>query len=63
MPLNRRQLVTTAVATAVATGATSRWATASTPDRHRMPVARGGHYSPIAAPLHPTAFLKLPRAG
>ncbi|MFJ1789271.1 RICIN domain-containing protein [Streptomyces anulatus] len=60
MPLNRRQLITTAVATAVATGATSRWATAATPDRHRMPVARGGHYSPNAAPLHPTAFLKLP---
>ncbi|MFF2230739.1 RICIN domain-containing protein [Streptomyces anulatus] len=60
MPLNRRQLITTAVATAVATGATSRWATAATPDRHRMPAARGGHYSPNAAPLHPTAFLKLP---
>ncbi|MER6701513.1 RICIN domain-containing protein [Streptomyces fimicarius] len=60
MPLNRRQLITTAVATAVATGATSRWATAATPDRHRIPAARGGHYSPNAAPLHPTAFLKLP---
>ncbi|MEV7655991.1 RICIN domain-containing protein [Streptomyces anulatus] len=60
MPLNRRQLITTAVATAVATGATSRWATAATPDRHRAPAARGGHYSPNAAPLHPTAFLKLP---
>ncbi|MFG3396041.1 RICIN domain-containing protein [Streptomyces parvus] len=60
MPLSRRQLITTAVATAVATGATSRWATTATPDRHRVPAARGGHYSPNAAPLHPTAFLKLP---
>ncbi|MEU0297713.1 hypothetical protein ABZ136_37595, partial [Streptomyces microflavus] len=34
MPLNRRQLITTAVATAVATGTTSRWATAATPRRH-----------------------------
>ncbi|MFE9461323.1 hypothetical protein [Streptomyces californicus] len=45
MPLNRRQLTTTAVATAVATGAASRWATTATPDRHRAPAARGGHYS------------------
>ncbi|MEU5286315.1 RICIN domain-containing protein [Streptomyces sp. NPDC020755] len=60
MPLNRRQLITSAVATAIATGATSRWATAATPDRHRARAARGGHYSPNAAPLHPTAFLKLP---
>ncbi|MGW7090961.1 RICIN domain-containing protein [Streptomyces sp. NPDC054874] len=60
MPLNRRQLITSAVATAITTGATSRWATTATPDRHRAPAARGGHYSPNAAPLHPTAFLKLP---
>ncbi|MFF0057892.1 RICIN domain-containing protein [Streptomyces microflavus] len=60
MPLNRRQLITTAVATAVATGTTSRWATAATPRRHRVAAAPGGHYSPNAAPLHPTAFLKLP---
>ncbi|WP_324792703.1 RICIN domain-containing protein [Streptomyces cyaneofuscatus] len=60
MPLNRRQLITTAVATAVATGASSRWATAATPHRHRAAAAPGGHYSPNAAPLHPTAFLKLP---
>ncbi|MET9996075.1 MULTISPECIES: RICIN domain-containing protein [Streptomyces] len=60
MPLNRRQLITTAVATAVATGTTSRWATAATPRRHRVATAPGGHYSPNAAPLHPTAFLKLP---
>ncbi|MFD3885389.1 RICIN domain-containing protein [Streptomyces microflavus] len=60
MPLNRRQLITTAVATAVATGTTSRWATAATPHRHRVAAAPGGHYSPNAAPLHPTAFLKLP---
>ncbi|MFD5984461.1 RICIN domain-containing protein [Streptomyces cyaneofuscatus] len=60
MPLNRRQLITTAVATAVATGTSSRWATAATPHRHRMAAAPGGHYSPNAAPLHPTAFLKLP---
>ncbi|UZI33086.1 beta-L-arabinofuranosidase domain-containing protein [Streptomyces sp. VB1] len=60
MPLNRRQLITSAVATAIATGATSRWAAAATPDRHRARAARGGHYSPNAAPLHPTAFLKLP---
>ncbi|MBK5995424.1 glycoside hydrolase family 127 protein [Streptomyces sp. MBT58] len=60
MPLNRRQLITTAVATAVATGTTSRWATAATPRRHRVAAASGGHYSPNAAPLHPTAFLKLP---
>lgn len=61
MPLNRRQLITTPAATAVATGATSRWATAATPDRHRVPAARGGHYSPNPAPLHPTDFLKLPQ--
>lgn len=60
MPLNRRQLITTAVATAVATGASGRWATAATPVRHQVPAAPGGHYSPNAAPLHPTAFLKLP---
>lgn len=60
MPLNRRQLITTAVATAVATGTSSRWATAATPRRHRVAAAPGGHYSPNAAPLHPTAFLKLP---
>ncbi|MFD8057916.1 RICIN domain-containing protein [Streptomyces cyaneofuscatus] len=60
MPLNRRQLITTAVATAVATGTSSRWATAATPHRHRVAAAPGGHYSPNAAPLHPTAFLKLP---
>ncbi|MEV7290825.1 RICIN domain-containing protein [Streptomyces microflavus] len=60
MPLNRRQLITTAVATAVATGTASRWATAATPRRHRVAAAPGGHYSPNAAPLHPTAFLKLP---
>ncbi|MFE6000599.1 RICIN domain-containing protein [Streptomyces sp. NPDC056454] len=60
MPLNRRQLITTAVATAVATGTASRWATAATPERHRVAAAPGGHYSPNAAPLHPTAFLKLP---
>lgn len=60
MPLNRRQLITTAVATAVATGTSSRWATAATPARHQVAAAPGGHYSPNAAPLHPTAFLKLP---
>ncbi|WP_405510173.1 glycoside hydrolase family 127 protein [Streptomyces cyaneofuscatus] len=60
MPLNRRQLITTAVATAVATGTSSRWATAATPHLHRVAAAPGGHYSPNAAPLHPTAFLKLP---
>ncbi|MFF2060472.1 RICIN domain-containing protein [Streptomyces sp. NPDC058200] len=60
MPLNRRQLVTGAVATAVATAATSRWATTATAAEGRVAAARGGHYSPNAAPLHPTAFLKLP---
>ncbi|MFJ9624372.1 RICIN domain-containing protein [Streptomyces sp. NPDC101181] len=60
MPLNRRQLITTAVATAVAMGATGRWAAAVTPDRHRAAPAPGGHYSPNAAPLHPVALLRLP---
>lgn len=63
MPLNRRQLITTAVATAVATGATSRWATAATPDRHRMPVARGGHYSPTRPRCTPPRSSSSPRAG
>ncbi|WP_328628871.1 glycoside hydrolase family 127 protein [Streptomyces sp. NBC_00353] len=60
MPLNRRQLMTSALATAAATTATGRWATTATAAGNRVAAAHGGHYSPNAAPLHPTAFLKLP---
>ncbi|MFJ2093930.1 RICIN domain-containing protein [Streptomyces sp. NPDC087901] len=61
MPLNRRQLMAGALATVAATTAASgRWATTATAAEHRAKPANGGHYSPNAAPLHPTAFLKLP---
>ncbi|MEU1087974.1 RICIN domain-containing protein, partial [Streptomyces sp. NPDC005892] len=60
MPLNRRHFVTSALVTAVSTAAMGRWATTATAAGHVAPVARGGHYAPNAAPLHPTAFLKLP---
>jgi len=60
MPLNRRQLMTGALATVAATTAAGRWATTATAAEGLMAAARGGHYSPNAAPLHPTAFLKLP---
>ncbi len=60
MPLNRRQLMTGALATVAATTSAGRWATTATAAEGLMAAARGGHYSPNAAPLHPTAFLKLP---
>ncbi|WP_031082275.1 beta-L-arabinofuranosidase domain-containing protein, partial [Streptomyces sp. NRRL WC-3549] len=60
MPLNRRQLLTGALLTAAATTAGGRWATTATAAGSTAPAARGGHYSPNAAPLHPTAFLRLP---
>ncbi|WEH38455.1 RICIN domain-containing protein [Streptomyces sp. AM 2-1-1] len=60
MPLNRRNFLTSAVVTAASTTATARWATAATAAGHAAPAARGGHYAPNAAPLHPTAFLRLP---
>ncbi|MFF7361855.1 RICIN domain-containing protein [Streptomyces sp. NPDC008125] len=60
MPLNRRHFMTSALVTAASTAAMGRWATTATAAGHVAPVARGGHYAPNAAPLHPTAFLKLP---
>lgn len=63
MPLNRRHVLTGAlatVATTATTATTGRWATTATAAGGRSAAARGGHYSPNAAPLHPTAFLKLP---
>ncbi|MFE7627620.1 RICIN domain-containing protein [Streptomyces sp. NPDC057509] len=60
MPLNRRQLMTGALATVAATTAAGRWSSTATAAGHRVEPARGGHYCPNAAPLHPTAFLRLP---
>ncbi|MYY01919.1 MULTISPECIES: beta-L-arabinofuranosidase domain-containing protein, partial [unclassified Streptomyces] len=60
MPLNRRQLMTGALATVAATTAAGRWSSTATAAGHRVEPAHGGHYSPNAAPLHPTAFLRLP---
>lgn len=60
MSLNRRQLMTGALVTAAAATSAGRWATTATAAEHTVRAARGGHYSPNAAPLHPTAFLKLP---
>ncbi|WTI79163.1 glycoside hydrolase family 127 protein [Streptomyces sp. NBC_00726] len=60
MPLNRRQLMTAALATVAATTAAGRWPATATAAEHRVRPTRGGHYSPNAAPLHPTAFLRLP---
>ncbi|MFG2535845.1 RICIN domain-containing protein [Streptomyces sp. NPDC048511] len=60
MPLNRRQLMTSALVTAAAATSAGRWATTATAAEGVVAAARGGHYSPNAAPLHPTAFLKLP---
>lgn len=59
MPLNRRRFLTGAVATAVAGSASSRL-TASASVASRLTPARGGLYTPNAAPLQPTAFLRLP---
>ncbi|HEY2062308.1 MAG TPA: beta-L-arabinofuranosidase domain-containing protein, partial [Amycolatopsis sp.] len=60
MPLNRRHFVTGAVATLLA-GATVRPISAgATALRQTVAPARGGLYTPNAAPLQPTAFLKLP---
>ncbi|MFB9928290.1 RICIN domain-containing protein [Amycolatopsis halotolerans] len=53
MPLNRRHFVAGAVATLLATA--SAGTAEAAPWRKR-----GGFYSPNAAPLSPTAFLKLP---
>ncbi|KQX91633.1 beta-L-arabinofuranosidase domain-containing protein [Streptomyces clavifer] len=60
MPLNRRHALTGALATVATTATTGRWATTATAAGGRSAAARGGHYSPNAAPPHPTAFLKLP---
>ncbi|MFC1430272.1 RICIN domain-containing protein [Streptacidiphilus sp. N1-3] len=71
MPLNRRQFVGTILATGTAglvlpapganaaTPATARGA-ATTPAAATVAPAPGGLYSPNAAPLQPTAFLRLP---
>jgi hypothetical protein len=69
MPLNRRHFVTTAL-TAASAGAlplaapgTALAGTAQRMRSHAAPrvvPARGGLYSPNAAPLAPTAFLRLP---
>lgn len=65
MPLNRRQFVATAVATGAATGlpaalaAPAHAAGAATAPAGVAP-APGGLYTPNAAPLAPTAFLRLP---
>jgi hypothetical protein len=58
VPLNRRQFLSTALTVTVASAATSTTASAS--PAARVAPARGGLYSPNAAPLQPTAFLKLP---
>ncbi|WP_329034710.1 glycoside hydrolase family 127 protein [Streptomyces sp. NBC_00178] len=60
MPLNRRQLMTGALVTAAAATSAGRWATTATAAEGMAAAARGGHYAPNAAPLRPTAFLKLP---
>ena len=60
MPLNRRQLVTGALVTAAAATSAGRWAATATAAEGVVTAAAGGHYSPNAAPLHPTAFLRLP---
>ena len=62
MPLTRRQFVSTAVASGAAAlilRPASR-AEAATPSTARVQPAPGGLYSPNAAPLAPTAFLRLP---
>jgi hypothetical protein len=63
MPLNRRQFALTALAAGTA-GLQLRLAGAAqaapTPAAARVAPARGGHYAPNAAPLAPTAFLRLP---
>lgn len=53
MPLNRRHFMTGALATVAATTSAGRWATTATAAEGLMAAARGGHYSPDAAPLHP----------
>ncbi|MEW2517336.1 RICIN domain-containing protein [Actinacidiphila alni] len=63
MPLNRRQFALTALAAGTA-GLQLRLAggaqAAPTPATAKVAPARGGLYSPNAAPLAPTAFLRLP---
>ncbi|MET9223271.1 RICIN domain-containing protein [Streptomyces sp. NPDC003300] len=63
MPLNRRQFALTALAAGTA-GLQLRFAggaqAAPTPAAARVAPARGGLYAPNAAPLAPTAFLRLP---
>ncbi|MFE2378588.1 beta-L-arabinofuranosidase domain-containing protein [Streptomyces sp. NPDC059398] len=63
MPLNRRQFALSALA-AGTMGLQLRLAggaqAAPTPAAARVAPARGGHYAPSAAPLAPTAFLRLP---
>ena len=61
MPLNRRQFVTTALAGAAGlTLPLARGAYAASRAADRVAPAAGGLYSPNAAPLAPTAFLRLP---
>ncbi|MER7410995.1 MULTISPECIES: beta-L-arabinofuranosidase domain-containing protein [Streptomyces] len=60
MSLSRRQLLTTgalAMSTPLLTG---RHAAATTPAVGKVAPAHGGLYSPNAAPLAPTSFLRLP---
>ncbi|MEU6118773.1 beta-L-arabinofuranosidase domain-containing protein [Streptomyces sp. NPDC047117] len=60
MPLSRRQLLATGVLALGTPLLTARHATAVTPPAGRVAPAPGGHYTPNAAPLSPTAFLRLP---
>ncbi|MEV7323469.1 beta-L-arabinofuranosidase domain-containing protein [Streptomyces sp. NPDC093970] len=61
MPLNRRHFVTSALVAAGASGLPLAMAgTAHAAAASRVAPAPGGLYSPNAAPLSPTAFLRLP---
>ena len=67
MPLSRRALLRTGALTAAALGTTADLTTAAsaataaaTPKKARIAPAGGGLYTPNAAPLAPTALLKLP---
>ncbi|MEU3459215.1 beta-L-arabinofuranosidase domain-containing protein, partial [Streptomyces sp. NPDC006733] len=60
MSVNRRQFISSAVATGLTVAMSARWAGSATAATSRVAPARGGLYFPNAAPLQPTAFLKLP---
>ncbi|MEV0844427.1 RICIN domain-containing protein [Streptomyces sp. NPDC049954] len=60
MHLNRRQFVSTSVAASAALVLSGRYAGTATAAGAKARPAPGGHYTPNAAPLAPTAFLRLP---